>query len=68
MVGDEYQFLFLDGLWITLSRPVKSKKVLLVALGVKADGSKELWGFELANSESKSWWWGFLSDLKIILP
>ena len=63
-VGDGYRFLFLDGLWITLSRPVKTKKVLLVALGVKLDGSKELLGFQLAQSESESWWWGFLSDLK----
>jgi len=33
-------------------------------LGIKEDGSKELLGFQLANSESESWWWGFLSDLK----
>lgn len=63
-LGDDYQFLFLDGLWITLSKPVKAKKVLLVALGIKRDGSKELLGFQIAGSESESWWWGFLSDLK----
>jgi putative transposase len=63
-VGDEYQFLFLDGLWITLNKPVKTKKVLLVALGVRKDESKELLGFQLAHSESESCWWGFLSDLK----
>lgn len=63
-VGDDYQFLYLDGLWLTLSKPVKLKKVLLLALGVKSDGSKELLSFQLANSESESWWWGFLSDLK----
>lgn len=63
-LGDDYQFLYLDGLWVTLSRPVKTKKVLLVALGVRKDGSKELLGFQLANSESESCWWGFLSDLK----
>jgi putative transposase len=63
-VGDDYQFLFLDGIWFTLRKPVKVKKVLLVVLGVKADGSKELLGFQLANSESESWWWGFLSNLK----
>ena len=64
LVGDDYQFLFLDGRWITLSKPVKTKKVLLVALGVRKDGSKELLSFQLANSESESCWWGFLSDLK----
>ena len=65
IVGDDYRFLYLDGLWITVSKPVKVKKVLLVALGIKVDGSKELLGFQLANSESESWWWGFLSDLKL---
>jgi len=63
-LGDDYQFLFLDGLWITLSKPVKAKRVLLVALGIKRDGSKDLLGFQMAGSESESWWWGFLSDLK----
>jgi putative transposase len=63
-VGDDYQFLFLDGIWFTLSKPVKVKKVLLVALGVKRDGGTELLSFQLAGSESESWWWGFLSDLK----
>jgi putative transposase len=63
-VGDGYQFLFLDGLWITLNKPVKTKKVLLVAVGVRKDESKELLGFQLAHSESESCWWGFLSDLK----
>jgi putative transposase len=63
-LGDDYRFLYLDGLWITLSKPVKVKKVLLVALGVKQDGTKELLSFQLADSESESWWWGFLSDLK----
>jgi len=38
--------------------------VLLVALGVRLDGSQELLGFQVASSESESWWWGFLSDLK----
>jgi putative transposase len=63
-LGDAYRFLYLDGLWVSLNKPVKVKKVLLVALGIKLDGSKELLSFQLANSESESWWWGFLSDLK----
>lgn len=62
--GDDYRFVYLDGLWITLSKPVKAKKVLLVALGVRLDGGQELLGFQVADSESESWWWGFLSDLK----
>jgi transposase-like protein len=64
ILGDDYRFLYLDGLWITLNKPVKMKRVLLVALGIRSDDSKELLGFQLATSESESWWWGFLNDLK----
>jgi len=60
----EYVCVYLDGLWITLSKPVKTKKVILLALGVRADGSKDLLSFQVASSESEAWWWGFLSDLK----
>jgi len=63
-LGDDYRFLYLDGLWITLSKPVKVKKVLLMALGVKWDGSQELLSFQLAGSESEASCWGFISDLK----
>ena len=63
-LGDDYRFLYLDGLWITVTRPVKVKKVLLVALGIRLDGSKELLSFQLAGSESEACWWGFISDLK----
>jgi transposase-like protein len=62
--ADDYRFLYLDGFWIVLSRPVKVRKVLLIAFGFKADGTKELLSFQLAPSESESCWWGFLSDLK----
>ena len=60
----DYQAIYLDGLWVTLRKPVKVKKVLLVALGMRSDGTKELLSFHLASSESESCWWGFLSDLK----
>ena len=59
-----YQVLYLDGLWVTMSKPVKVRKALLLALGMKADGGKELLSFHLAPSESEACWWGFLSDLK----
>jgi len=63
-LGDDYRFLYLDGLWITVTRPVKVKKVLLVALGIRLDGTKELLSFQLAGSESEACWWGFITDLK----
>lgn len=60
----EYDCVYLDGLWITLSKPVKVKKVVLVALGLRPDGKTDLLSFQVASSESESCWWGFLSDLK----
>jgi putative transposase len=59
-----YRAVYLDGVWVTLSKPVKMKKAVLVALGVKADGTRELLSFQVAPSESEACWWGFVSDLK----
>ena len=61
---DTYEVLYLDGLWVTVRKPVKMKKVVLVALGVREDGSKELLSFQVVPRESEACWWGFLSDLK----
>lgn len=63
-LGGVYRVVYLDGVWVTLSKPVKMKKVVLVALGVRPDGSKELLGFQVAPLESEACWWGFVSDLK----
>ncbi|MFH2054336.1 MAG: IS256 family transposase [bacterium] len=61
---DHYRFLYLDGLWLKVRRPCYQKKVLLVALGVRADGEAELLSFQVAVQESESCWWGFVSDLQ----
>jgi len=63
-LGDVYRFIYLDGLWIKISRPVKAKKVLLVAYGIRHDEKRELLDFMLAPSESEASWWGFLLNLK----
>lgn len=63
-LGDDYRFLYLDGLWLTVRKPQHVTKVLLVALGVKADGTTELISFQVAEKESEACWWGFVSDLK----
>jgi len=63
-LGDDYRFVYLDGLWLKIASPVKVKKVLLVAYGVRHDGTRELIDFMLAGSEGEAYWWGFLSDLK----
>jgi transposase-like protein len=61
---DEYQFLFLDGIAISVKGALKAKKILvLVAYGITIFGKKELIAFRIANSESNNACEGFLNDL-----
>ena len=61
---DEYQFLFLDGIAISVKGALKAKKILvLVAYGITIFGKKELIAFRLANAESTNACEGFLNDL-----
>jgi len=61
---DHYRVLLFDGVVLrrrtgagALSRPV------LVALGIRADGRKEIIDFQLAPAESQAAWEGLLNDL-----
>ena len=61
---DEYQFLFLDGITISVKGSLKAKKILfLVAYGITIFGKKELIAFRIANAESNPACEGFLNDL-----
>ena len=61
---DEYQFLFLDGITISVKGSLKAKKILvLVAYGITIFGKKELIAFRIANAESTTACEGFLNDL-----
>lgn len=61
---DEYQFLFLDGIAISVKGSLKAKKILiLVAYGITIFGKKELIAFKIANAESSAACEGFLNDL-----
>lgn len=61
---DEYQFLFLDGIAISVKGSLKAKKILiLVAHGITIFGKKELIAFRIANAESNHACEGFLNDL-----
>lgn len=61
---DEYQFLFLDGITISVKSSLKAKKILiLVAYGITVFGKKELIAFRIANAESTPACEGFLNDL-----
>jgi putative transposase len=61
---DEYQFLFLDGIAISVKKVPKAKKILvLAAYGITIFGKKELIAFRIANSESNHACEGLLNDL-----
>ena len=64
ILKDQYQVLLLDG--IVLKRKTGAgaqKRTVLVALGIRADGKKEIIDFRQTSSESQSAWEGFLNHL-----
>jgi transposase-like protein len=61
---DAYKVLMLDG--VVLARKTGAgaiRRPVLVALGLRRDGKKEIIDFRLVNSESAAEWERFLSDL-----
>ena len=61
---DEWRYLFLDGVSLRVRRPSGRKRVqLLVAYGVRADGSRQLLAFVRSQGESQAAWEGLLEDL-----
>lgn len=61
---DEWQYLFLDGVSLRVRRPSGRKRVqLLVAYGVRADGTRQLLAFTRSTGESQAAWEGLLHDL-----
>jgi putative transposase len=63
-LGDEWAYLFLDGVWLKVRRAGGPQRVLLlVAYGVRRDGRRELLAFTRAKGESQTGWEGLLNDL-----
>lgn len=63
---DDFLFLFLDALSVKIRFELKAKKVkLLVAYGIKTDGTREMISFRRANSESTACWKSFLDNLYV---
>ncbi len=56
-------YLVLDGVRLGVRAETKEKEAVLVAWAFLEDGSRELMGVSLGNSESYSAWKGFLEDL-----
>ena len=63
-LSDQYEILILDGIVMRRKTGVGAqRRTMLVALGIKADGNKEIIDFHQASGESQSAWEGFLNHL-----
>ena len=61
---DTWRYLFLDGVSLRVRRPGGRKRVqVLVAYGVRADGTRQLLAFTRSTGESQAAWEGLLQDL-----
>src|SRR6058998_3861152 len=63
-LSDDYAYLFLDGVSLRIRRSAGRKRVqMLVAYGVRRDGTRQLLAFLRSSGESQSAWEGLLGDL-----
>src|SRR5215831_7314851 len=61
---DEWAYLFLDGVSLRVRRPSGRQRVhMLVAYGVRRDGSRQLLAFLRTRGESQTDWEALLNDL-----
>ena len=63
-LNDEWAYLFLDGVNCKVRRPAGRQCVqMLVAYGVRQDGTRQLLGFLRTKGESQAHWEALLNDL-----
>jgi len=63
-LGDDWQYVFLDGVSLRVRQPSGRQRVqLLVAYGVRRDGTRQLLAFTRSQGESQAAWEGLLQDL-----
>lgn len=61
---DDYVYLMFDGVWIkSRSLGGQKRRLVLVAYGVKDDGTREIIDYQLSQSESEQNWLKFISQL-----
>jgi putative transposase len=62
-LADDYVYLAFDGVWIKNRSIGGKRRLVLVAYGVRTDGSREIIDYELSFSEGESNWLKFLTHL-----
>ena len=61
---DDYVYVFLDGVSLRVRRPTGRKQVqMLVAYGIRQDGSRHLLAFLRSQGEGQADWEALLQDL-----
>ena len=65
-LDDDFAFLFLDALGVKIRLELKVKRYkVLVAYGIRRDGSRSLISFRIAHHEGSGTWRSFLENLKV---
>jgi len=65
-LDDDFIYLFLDGVVMKVREVSRSvKRIVLVAYGIRADGSRELIDFRVGKHEGKGSWASFLKNLQV---
>lgn len=62
-ISDEYVYLLIDGIWVSVKEDTTRKRPIIFVIGVKADGTKEVLTFKLAKGETEEEVTGILNDL-----
>jgi putative transposase len=62
-IGDEYKYMLIDGIWVSVKERDVRKRPIIFVIGVKEDDSKEILAFKLARGESEQEVTGILNDL-----
>lgn len=63
LISDEYVYLMIDGIWVSVKEVTTRVRPIIFVIGVKADGSKEVLTFKLAKGETEEEVSGILNDL-----
>lgn len=63
-IPKDVRYLVLDGLWVSVKRETARKEVVLVAVGITADGRREVLDAMPAPSESAAHWGTLLARLR----
>lgn len=63
-LSDDYVYLMLDGIWIKNRSLGMKRRLILVAYGIKVDGTREVIDYSFARSEKEENWLRFLTNLQ----